>query len=121
MEGERMGAAAPGSAASGSAAGGAAAGGAEDGMARLRADLDELRAQFRRLGGDAAQAARDAVQERIEAVQAEVEALAGRARRKGRSTTDSLEGFARRNPLGALAAAFGIGILTARLFARPRR
>lgn len=87
-------------------------------LQRLRGDLDDVRHQLVRAGGETAGAARDTALEQIAALQVQIEAVADEARRRGREAGDAVDRYVRDKPMTSIAVAFGTGWVMARLFGR---
>lgn len=87
-------------------------------LSRLRTDLDDVRHQLVRAGGETAGAARDAALEQVTAMQHQLEGVADEARRRGREAGDAIDRYVRDKPMASIAMAFGVGWVMARLFGR---
>lgn len=85
---------------------------------RLRRDFDELRRELLAAGGERGAVARAGLERRLEEMRHEFEDLSTEWREKGQAGVARLEATVRERPLTALLAAFGIGMLIARLLER---
>ncbi|HLS69062.1 MAG TPA: hypothetical protein VK035_06930 [Kiloniellales bacterium] len=91
----------------------------------LRGDLNNLRADVRKLTDDLASAARtgasiasDEAEAEMKRLRADLDELYHRALSRGQASLESVEEHVERNPLTSLAVAFGVGLLLGKLLDR---
>jgi len=92
---------------------------------RLEADIEQLKADLKRLndtllglGRDSVDAVQHETAARLEALRKEADEIARRLQRKGQSQYDALEAQIQDKPLVTLLAAFGLGLIISRLIDR---
>lgn len=90
----------------------------KDDIDALRDDLSSLTETIKAMGNSAVADAQSLGAEKLEELRAEIERASGEARLKGEQSIAEIERTVQERPLMSLLAAFGAGMLIARLMNR---
>lgn len=90
----------------------------KDDIDNLRADLSSLTKTIKGMGNSAVEDVQALGAEKLDELRAEIERATGQVRRKGEASVAEIEQAVQDRPLMSLLAAFGAGMLVARLLDR---